>query len=268
MTDISQTVSNGDCPETEPQKHRSVYRILADHRHLPWSLPTSRWKYYQEWKNVLFLHWHVTEKDLEPFVSKDIRPHLLDGSCWVSVVIFQTHALRMRNLPGIRGISGFNQVNIRTYVEMNGKPGVHFLSIEVDNPVASYLARLLSGLPYRTSDIHMSKGQVNSRNDIYTESLSLKYHCTKEIIDRTPLAHELTERYSVIQDIGNKIASYDILHAPWPLYRAELDHFELKYGRYRKLLCGQPDLVHYSPGTEVVAWGLKPMQDLTESLYS
>jgi len=100
--------------------------ILNTTAHRPWKMPSENWKYYQEWNNVLFMHWQVELEALRPLVPKDMEIDLFGGKPWVSLVAFTMQKIRPKQLPSFPPISDFDEINIRTYVHYNGKPGVYF----------------------------------------------------------------------------------------------------------------------------------------------
>ncbi|HYD91651.1 MAG TPA: DUF2071 domain-containing protein, partial [Flavobacterium sp.] len=73
------------------------------------------------------------------------------GSAYVSLIAFTVCNLSPRLLPPLPFISNFHEVNLRTYVIRDGKPGIYFLSIEAEKLIPALLARFIMGLPYRKS---------------------------------------------------------------------------------------------------------------------
>ncbi|WP_282038028.1 DUF2071 domain-containing protein [Saccharicrinis aurantiacus] len=108
----------------------TIREILNTTEHRPWKMPTEKWKFYQEWNNVIFLHWQVELSELKKFVPKELEIDLFGEKPLVSVVAFTMENIRPKNLPSFALISDFDEVNIRTYVKANNKTGVCFLSIE------------------------------------------------------------------------------------------------------------------------------------------
>lgn len=145
----------------------------ADHR--PWSLPTSRWKFYQEWNDVIFLHWQVEFETLRKFVPRELVLDSFENRCWVSLVAFTMNKVRLRYLPPFSPISDFHEVNIRTYVKSGNKDGVYFLSIEGGNRWSCRIARKASLLPYRYSEMIRNKDAFISKNPDYNDFLSINY---------------------------------------------------------------------------------------------
>src|ERR1700733_5532268 len=98
-------------------------QIIQDLAHRPWDLPLGKWAYYQEWNRSLFLHWKIPTDILQPFIPSGLILDKFDMEAWVSLVAFTMENIRPRGFPAIPALSDFHEVNLRTYVTVNGKPG-------------------------------------------------------------------------------------------------------------------------------------------------
>ena len=107
----------------------------------------AQWVWRQVWRDVLFLHWRVAAADLRPHVPPAVSIDTLAGDAWVSIVLFRLQVAPI-GLPLVPGFSSLVEVNLRTYVTLNDRPGIYFLSIHADNLAALSLARWLTPLPY------------------------------------------------------------------------------------------------------------------------
>ncbi|ELR70681.1 protein YqjF [Fulvivirga imtechensis AK7] len=223
----------------------------VDHRSQ--DLPTGRWKFYQEWNNVIFLHWQVARKKLREFVPEELEFDTHEGQCWVSLVAFTMNKVRFRNLPPFPPVSDFHEVNIRTYVKMNNSSGVYFLSMEGAKKLSCKIAKMTSVLPYRYSKMERDKYTYTSKNQVYDDHFNIRYDIG-QIDEKDPLGIWLTERYALFQDSGPDIFKYQVHHQPWPLYTLHIHELEVSYKRFYTLLTGVPARAHYSPGVSVVSW--------------
>lgn len=138
-------------------------------------MPAEPWKYYQEWSNAVFLHWEVDLPELRKFVPAALEIDLFEGKPWVSLVAFTMERIRPKYLPPVSFISDFDEINIRTYVKKDDKPGVYFLSIEGGTFVSCRLAKALSELPYRHSRIKRQGNLYLSENAQFKDRLLIKY---------------------------------------------------------------------------------------------
>ena len=232
----------------------SIKEILKTTRHRPWPLPGKQWRFYQEWNNAIFLHWRVEYDVLIKFLPPGLEPDLLKGSPWVSLVAFTMQKIRPRYLPSFKPISDFHEINIRTYVRSNKKAGVHFLSIEAGNRISCKLARNISGLPYRFSEIHREGQLYSSRNKEFNDSLKIGYKVGKDLLKKNETDKWLTEKYALFQEEGTNLNEFDIHHVEWPVQKITLGVLELQYPRFDKLINTNPDCSHYSMGVQVIAW--------------
>jgi uncharacterized protein len=228
--------------------------ILSDTKHRPFEYPTGNWTYYQEWNNALFLHWKVPFHSLRKLVPQQLNLDTFDGVVYVSLVAFTMQKVRPRNLPPIKFISDFDEINVRTYIDNDNKKGVYFLSIEAGNQLSAVLAKTLSGLPYKKSNIQRTDRNYKSNNirkDFYLDTeFEVKEHRT----EKTTLDKWLTERYCLYLDNDEIVYRYDIHHKEWEIKNIDIKKLNLNYRIDDINLTSKPDLTHYSDGVKVVAW--------------
>lgn len=96
-----------------------------------------------------------------------------------------------------------------------------------------------------------------SQNSLGGDSLSVEFDVGPYMAGKTALDKWLTERYALFQDSEAAIHSYEIHHIEWPLHQLDLRRIEVNYARFAALIGRAPDIVHYSPGVKVIAWGKK-----------
>lgn len=233
----------------------TIREILQTTKHRPWRIPTESWKYYQEWNNAIFLHWQVDLAELQKFVPEELEIDLFEGKPWVSVVAFTMEKIRPKNLPSFPPISNFDEINIRTYIKSNHKTGVYFLSIEGGTSLSCKIAKRMSGLPYRYSEIKRSNNEYKSRNSEFKDELHMEFTIGKEIKVKTELDTWLTERYALFQDTEKSINEFEIHHLEWSVNELELKTLVFNYPRFDKLLKNKLDKIQYSSGVKVIAWG-------------
>ncbi|WP_461534184.1 YqjF family protein [Sinomicrobium sp.] len=233
----------------------SIRDILHKTSHRPWPIPSGNWKYYQEWNDAVFLHWQVELSELRPWVPQELQIDLLDGKPWVSVVAFNMEKIRPRYLPAFPPISDFHEINIRTYVRSGTISGVYFLSIEGGTALSCKIAKALSGLPYRFSDMKRTPNTYQSFNAPYNDHFYIRYTSGPPLSIKSQSDLWLTERYALFQDSAHHINTFQIHHIEWPVQELQIHDLKVDYPRFESLLKGQPDKVHYSPGVRVLAWG-------------
>lgn len=227
--------------------------ILKATDHRPWPLPSKAWEWYQEWNEVVFLHWKVPHDWLFPQIPAGLTIDTFGGNCWISLVAFNMDKARPRLLPAFAPLSDFYELNIRTYVEAEGKAGVYFLSIEASKQISCFMARRFSGLPYVFSKIERAPFRFTSKNPGSGNHFDINYlPGAKKKADELDLW--LTERYCLYHDIQGDIYRYEVQHKQWDVYQLELKSRDIKYDGYQTVIQSAPDRCHYSPGIPVLAY--------------
>ena len=232
-----------------------IEEILNDTAHRPYPMPKGMWAYYQEWNRALFLHWIIPEEQIRKHVPQDLIIDSLDGNCYVSLVAFTMEKIRPRFLPAVTFLSDFDEINVRTYIRNDEKPGVYFLNIEAGKLLSTFVAKAISGLPYEKANMHRKHNSFFSENENKGFGLDAEYEVGQFINEKSELDKWLTERYCLYLEKGNKLYRYDIQHKEWDLNRVQLEnlHVDYKLGEMR-LNVGQIHSQHYSEGVKVVAW--------------
>lgn len=233
--------------------------IIEEVAHRPWDLPQGKWRYYQEWNRSLFLHWKMPTHIIQPLIPGGLTLDRFDQEAWVSLVAFTMEKIRPRGLPAVPVISNFHELNLRTYVTKDGKPGVFFLHISAQKAFSAWLAKKLSGLPYQKAEIGEKQYGASKTYSSVTQKKELKlnveFSLGGDVTTKSALDKWLTERYCLYLDRGDRLCRYDIHHAEWNLRSIDLSRLtidstlgEFAFDRY-------PDLMHYSEGVKVLAWG-------------
>jgi uncharacterized protein YqjF (DUF2071 family) len=101
----------------------------------------------QIWRDLLFAHWRVPAAALRPLVTQRLELDTFDGHAWISVTPFLM-SVRPRGMPILPGMSALPELNCRTYVRMERKPGVFFFSLDTASRAAVLGARAAYHLPY------------------------------------------------------------------------------------------------------------------------
>ncbi|HEV8043772.1 MAG TPA: DUF2071 domain-containing protein, partial [Rubrobacter sp.] len=122
--------------------------VLGRTGHRPYPAPSGSWAIGMSWRDLLFMHWPVGADVLRLLVPPALSLDTFDGSAWLGVVPFRMIGVRPRFLPSVSPLSNFPEINLRTYVTAEGKPGIWFFSLDAHNPAAVRLARATFHLPY------------------------------------------------------------------------------------------------------------------------
>ncbi len=218
------------------------------------------------WSELLFAHWRV-DPDL---VRKHLPPGLeLDthqGSAWVGVVPFLMSDVAPRFCPAIPGLSKFLELNVRTYVMKDGKPGVWFFSLDAENAIAVRAARATFNLPYM--DARMLLEQTDASSVIRYESKrthrnepSANFSGTYEPIGDSfhaqpnTLEYWLTARYCLYSaNKKGQIFRGEINHPPWTLRNANCEIQNNTMGHPYGFDFNSPPNLLYADAIKVQAW--------------
>lgn len=229
-----------------------------DHR--PWPLPTAPWTWRQSWRDLLFAHWPIDARALRPLVPDGLRIQEFEGTAWIAVVPFRMTGVMRRHLPDLPWISAFPELNVRTYVERDGRPGVWFLSLDATNPLAVWAARAFFHLPYHRARMALvAEGdRIEYRSIRGPARFEGSYRPASEVYSALPgsLEHQLTERYCLYaRDRAGSLWRNDVHHAPWPLRKAEADlRVNTMLSSHGLAVSGGPALLHFARRIDVVVW--------------
>ncbi len=240
--------------------------ILGRTGHRPYPLPESPWALFMGWRDLLFIHWRIPEEVLRPLVPSALVLDTFAGSAWLSITPFLMKGVRPRFLPSVPGrLSNFPELNVRTYVTAEGKPGIWFFSLDAHNPVAVRLARATFRLPYFDAEMycHAPDGEVNYRS-VRTHSgappaeFAARYRPVGEPFESDPgtIENFLTERYCLYSaDSKGRVRRGDIHHHPWPLQPAEADIETLAMTQQIGVKLPETDpVLHFCRRLDVLAW--------------
>lgn len=96
----------------------------------------------QTWKKLLFLHWPIDAEALRPLIPSRLEIDTFEGRAWIGVTPFLLRGLRPPYLPPFPFLSSAHEINVRTYVHLDGVPGIWFFSLDADNGLAVATARV------------------------------------------------------------------------------------------------------------------------------
>ena len=232
-----------------------IDEILKEVSHRPFEIPKGNWRYYQEWNRALFLHWTVPFELLRKCVPFNLNLDTFDGNCYISLVAFTMEKIRPKFLPSVGCISDFDEINVRTYIDNDGKKGVYFLNIEAGKTISAFIAKAVSGLPYEKAKINRTEKSYYSNNFKKGFKLTSEFEIKEIVSDKTELDKWLTERYCLYLDQENELYRYDIHHKEWEIKKVNIKSLVVNYkiGEI-DLHNQQPNLTHYSEGIKVIAW--------------
>jgi uncharacterized protein YqjF (DUF2071 family) len=240
----------------------------ADEMARPWPAPARPWALAMRWHDLLFMHWPLRPEALRPLIPPSLHLDTFDGAAWLGVIPFHMTGVRPHYLPALPWFSAFPELNVRTYVTVEGKPGVWFFSLDATNALAVRGARFLFRLPYhdarmvsvrRTGVVYYSS--CRTHHGAAAAELVARYRpigpaapAPEGSIDRW-----LTDRYCLYAaNRRGGVWRCEINHARWPLQPAEAEiERNTMCAPLRLSLPSPPPLLHFAERLEVVAWTLK-----------
>jgi uncharacterized protein YqjF (DUF2071 family) len=233
---------------------------LSRLEHRPWPIPSHEWTWRQSWRDLLFAHWPVPASLLRPLVPAGLELQEFDGSAWLGLVPFRMAGVMRRPFPDLPWVSEFPELNVRTYVERHGKPGVWFLSLDATNPLAVWAARRFFHLPYYRARMTLTEdfGTYRYASSRPGAAFTGTYAPTSDPYLAQPgtIEHWLTERYCLYAKAPDgSLWRNDVHHVPWPLQsaRATFDHNSmLEFHGLR--VTEPPALLHFAKRVDVVVW--------------
>lgn len=241
------------------------YDILNETAHRPWPMPDGPWLMTQTWHHLLFAHWPVEARALRELIPAGLPLDCYNGQAWLGIVPFEMTNVAPRGVPNIPFVSSFPELNVRTYVTVDGKPGVFFFSLDAGSRIAVAAARSLVGLPYFTAtmSIEVLGEQVyfssvrDTRMDRVAE-FKARYRPVGPVQPpiEGSLEYFLTERYCLYRvDSDFKVVRLEIHHPRWPLQVAEahVDCNTMAEAAGIRLPSTAP-LLHYARRQDTVAW--------------
>ncbi|HEX8499471.1 MAG TPA: DUF2071 domain-containing protein [Pyrinomonadaceae bacterium] len=231
-------------------------------RRRPSGLPLMR----QWWGKLLFMHWPVAVSALRPLVPPQLSIDTFEGQAWVGVVPFKMWGVRPYFTPPVPGLNSFLELNVRTYVNYRGVPGVWFFSLDINSPFARWGGRQFFFLPYHSAE--MSFGQRGDFIDYASRRVggdapAAEFRAGWAVGAGLPQAEPdsldffLTERYCLYSTYREQLFRCRVFHEPWPLRAAEVASYDSTM--LEALGLAQPagaPLLHYAEELKVDIWPL------------
>ena len=247
------------------EEYRKREKDPWDDSHRPWPLPNIPWTMRQTWSDLLFAHYPIQFEVLRKLIPESLNLDTYNGTCWIGVVPFRMSGVRLRGLPPVPGTDLFPELNVRTYVTLDGKPGVYFFSLDAANRFAVTAAKTIYHLPYWFSDMKMwNRGTAIEFDSRRRSDPDIKFACNYRPVsepfkvDRGSFEEWMVERYCFYTlNASGLPLRCDILHEPWSLQRAEAEflHNEI-LSRQGIAVEDKSPVLHFAKRIEVRAWPL------------
>jgi uncharacterized protein YqjF (DUF2071 family) len=240
---------------------------LDELEHRPWPVPETSWVMGQTWDELLFAHWRAPADALRAHLPAGLELDEFQGEAWLGVTPFRITGLRARGLPPLPIASIFLELNTRTYVTVEDKPGIWFFSLDAESEIAVEAARRGYKLPYFRARMSADwedgwLAYESRRKDSRGAPAAwrARYRPIGDVLDPDPasLAYFLTERYCLYTtDEAGRLHRAEIHHPPWPLQPAEAEISENTMPPEGIELVDDAPLLHFSERQDVVIWSLE-----------
>jgi uncharacterized protein YqjF (DUF2071 family) len=233
--------------------------------HRPWPLPHAPWVLAMQWHDLLFAHWPLPPERLRALIPPPLVLDTFEGMAWLGVVPFMMRGTTLRGIPPMPWLSDFSELNVRTYVTLDDRPGVWFFSLDAANPLAVRAARLGARLPYYDARMHYQRdGEGVNYSSTRTHPLAppanlvARYRPIGDVYRAATgsLERWLTERYCLYTaDRHGHAWRLEIHHLPWSLQQAAAEFERNTMAAPLRLeLPERPPLLHFARRLDVVAW--------------
>lgn len=226
--------------------------------------PTGNAILYQNWENLLFLHWAIEPDLVRAKVPASLELDLFDDKAWIGVTPFAMTGVHLKGIPQIPGFDSFLELNVRTYVIHDGKPGVFFFSLDASKAMPAVAARVYYSLPYFKARMEFFAGdgkfRFHSRRLNSNAEFSARWKPGKLLGEAAPDSLEffLVERYALFttgSENADKVLSARVYHRPWILEEAIVEsHHSTMISVLGIPEPTEPPLAHFSRFQGVETW--------------
>jgi uncharacterized protein YqjF (DUF2071 family) len=220
----------------------------------------------QTWHDLLFAHWPLDPGVLARKLPVELPLDLFDDRAWIGVIPFHMTNVVPRGVPSLPMVSAFAELNVRTYVTLDGKPGVYFFSLDAASTLAVIGARTVFHLPYfrAAMAVHTGTKRVTYRS-VRRSATNAQFAATYEpagaVAPAPPgtLEYFLTERYCLYTTTRRgEPRRVEIHHKPWPLQPADAQIAVNTMTTAAGIaLPAVAPLLHFAKRLDVLAWGLE-----------
>ena len=223
---------------------------------------TGPWVCAQRWEQLLFLHWAVPVATARALVPDAVEIDTYGGHAFISVLSLRMARVHLRDVVPIPDLSDFPELNVRTYVVHDGKPGVWFVSLDAPSHINAWIGRHVFHLAYDPAHMRMTDigGRIDFQSD--RERGTARFAATYEPDGASApaaagsLEEFLAERYCMYTlDHEGELCRADIEHRPWMLQQVSVEVLEndvLEADGLPDL--GPPAHAMYADSLENVVW--------------
>lgn len=214
----------------------------------------------QTWRSLLFAHWALPEDELRPHVPPELPLDTFDERAWLGITPFWLTGLQLVATPAFPRMSSFPELNVRTYVTLDERPGIFFFSLDAGSELAVRAARRFYRLPYFRARMRCRRVDgdrwFESRRVEDDRSFEATYRPSGPPAPAAPGTLEwfLAERYCLYAVAEGAVWRSDIHHPPWPLQPATAEILTNTMPPSQIELPDEPPLLHFAARQDVLVW--------------
>lgn len=181
----------------------------------------------QEWRDLAYVHWRYDPEVVQSLLPPELTVDTFDGSAWVGLIPFSMRNIGLPHGPSVPYLGSFPEINVRTYVIRDGRPGVWFFSLDVNRFLPAVVARLTYRLPYcwgRASHEVTDESwttRVRRRWPRSVEPIEIVLR-PGDLIEPDDLDHFLTARWGLYSRTRRGVRYAPVDHEPWSLRAAHV----------------------------------------------
>ena len=88
------------------------------------------------WRRGLFCHWPFDPERVRSIVPEPLEIDTREGRAWIGILSFLAANVGPRFVPSILRPT-VSELNVRTYVEYDGEPGIYFFGMDVGSRIGA-----------------------------------------------------------------------------------------------------------------------------------
>ena len=219
------------------------------------------------WSDIVLLSFEASEDLIRRYIPPGVEPDRWDGRTHVSLVALYMRDVRVMGW-GIPGFGAHPQVNFRTYVRVEGDPGVWFIRQLVPSRLIAAVGRLRYDEPFWPTPIRRrvvdTTTEVRAEYAIGPPALGWHVSVTGTQAARLPLPdspeHYFTDRALACRARHDgTLGVFRVAHPPWAVREVRALDYRFDFGslygaEWEFLNRAAPTSVVFAEGSEVAVY--------------